>query len=240
MTTLRIATYNIHKCVGMDRRYSPERIVDVLREVDADVVALQEVVAHSGSRSRDHQAEFIAAKLGMEYRMGENRKINGGEYGNVTLSRLPIREHHNHDITVSNFEPRGCLHSNIVVNGGDPLHFINVHMGTSYFERRRQVHKMLAGHVIGHPGLVGRRIVAGDFNEWINGMTTRLFKSNFNSIDAKTHLGRRRTFPGILPVVHLDNVYFDDAFKLKSARLHRSKKALVASDHLPIVAEFEF
>jgi endonuclease/exonuclease/phosphatase family metal-dependent hydrolase len=59
-------------------------------------------------------------------------------------------------------------------------------------------------------------------------------------VDAKTHLGRRRTFPGILPVVHLDNVYFDDAFKLISARLHRSKKALVASDHLPIVAEFEF
>jgi endonuclease/exonuclease/phosphatase family metal-dependent hydrolase len=239
MTTLRIATYNIHKCVGIDRKYSPERIVDVIRELDADVVAMQEVLAHSKSNPRDHQAEFIAKELGMEFRMGENRKINGGEYGNVTLSRFPISSYCNHDITVSKYEPRGCLHSEISVNGGGSLHFINVHMGTSYFERRKQVHKMLAEHVIDHPELVGRRIVAGDFNEWINGVTTRLFRSNFNSVDPKIHLGRARTFPGILPILHLDHVYFDDAFRLMSARLHKSRKALVASDHLPIVAEFE-
>jgi len=239
MTTIRVATYNIHKCVGMDRRYSPERIVDVIRELDADVVALQEVLARSKSNPRDHQAEFIAKELGMDFRMGENRKINGAEYGNVTLSRFPISSHCNHDITVSRYEPRGCLHSEISVNGGDRLHFINVHMGTSFFERRKQVHKMLAEHVLDHPELVGRRIVAGDFNEWINGVTTRLFKSNFNCVDPKLHLGQARTFPGILPILHLDHVYFDDAFRLTSARLHRSRKALVASDHLPIVAEFE-
>ena len=98
---------------------------------------------------------------------------------------------------------------------------------------------MLAEHVLDHPELVGRRIVAGDFNEWINGVTTRLFKSSFNSVDPKIHLGRAKTFPGILPILHLDHVYFDDAFRLMSARLHKSRKALVASDHLPIVAEFE-
>jgi endonuclease/exonuclease/phosphatase family metal-dependent hydrolase len=223
----------------MDRKYSPERIVDVLREVDADIIGLQEVLCHSRLHKRDHQAEFIADELGMDFRLGENRQINGGEYGNVILSRFPIREHVNYDISVKKYEPRGALRAEISVNGGDPLHFINVHMGTSYFERRHQVHKMLAEHVLDSPDLAGRRIVAGDFNEWVSGITTRLFRSNFECVDPKLHLGKARTFPGLLPLVHLDHVYFDNTFQLRNAFLHRSRTALVASDHLPIVAEFE-
>jgi endonuclease/exonuclease/phosphatase family metal-dependent hydrolase len=238
MHTIKVATYNIHKCVGIDRKYSPERIVEVLREVDADIIALQEVLCHSHLHARDHQAEFIAGELGMEFRLGENRRINGGDYGNATLSRFPIEDHQNYDITIRKYEPRGCLRSHISVNGHD-LHFVNVHMGTSFFERRKQVHKMLAEHVLDSPELIGRRIVAGDFNEWINGVTTRLFRSNFKSVDPRLHLGRARTFPGILPLVHLDHVYFDDSFRLRDATLHRSRTALIASDHLPIAAEFE-
>ena len=239
MRSFRVATYNIHKCVGMDRRYMPERIVEVLRETEADVIALQEVLAHSGSSHRDHQAEFIAHELGMECRMGENRRINGGKYGNVTLSRFPVGWHCNHDITIKRYEPRGCLHVEIDIDGVGPVHFVNLHMGTSFFERRRQVHKILSTHVLESPEFSGRLIVAGDFNEWLTGDTTRLFRSRFKSVDARLHLGRSRTFPGIFPIVHLDHIYYDDAFMLKRARLHRSKKALMASDHLPIVADFE-
>ena len=238
MSSLRIATYNIHKCVGIDRKYSPERIVDVLREIDADVVGLQEVLCHSRSHRRDHQAEFLAAELGMEYRLGENRMIRGGDYGNVVLSRLPIKTANNYDISIHKYEPRGCLRTEIAVNG-TTLHFVNIHMGTSYFERRKQVHKLLAGHVLDHPELVGKRIIAGDFNEWTSGLTTRLFKENFCSVDARLHLGASRTFPGIFPLVHLDHVYFDESFRLRNAFLHRTRTALVASDHVPVVAEFE-
>lgn len=238
MRTIKAATYNIHKCVGIDRKYSPERIVDVLREIDADVIALQEVLCHSHLHARDHQARFIADELGMEYRLGENRQIKGGGYGNAILSRLPIDFHQNYDITIKKYEPRGCLRSTISIDG-EQLHFINIHMGTSFFERRLQVHKILAKHVLDDPELKGRRIVAGDFNEWINGVTTRLFRSNFKSIDPRLDLGRARTFPGILPLVHLDNVYFDESFRLRNATLHRSRTALIASDHLPILAEFE-
>lgn len=239
MNTIKVATYNVHKCVGIDRKYSPERIVDVLREVDADIVALQEVLCHSHLDERDHQAKFIADELGMEFRLGENRRINGGSYGNVILSRFPILNHKNYDISVRRYEPRGCLRAEIEVAGAGPLQFINLHMGTSFFERRRQVHKILADHVLDDPRLAGRRIVAGDFNEWINGVTTRLFRSSFKSVDPKLHLGRTRTFPGILPLVHLDHVYFDEAFRLCDAAVHRSRTALVASDHLPILAEFD-
>ena len=240
MKTLRIATYNIHKCVGMDRRLSPERIVDVLREIDADVIALQEVVSHSGRHARDNQAEFIAGSLKMGFRSGHNRLIAGADYGNVVLSRFPIGEHENYDISIGRYEPRGCLRTEISLNGSASLHFMNIHMGTSFFERRKQVHRLLSAGVIDRPEIIGRRIVAGDFNEWISGVTTRLFKTNFRSIDPRLHLGRARTFPGLLPMLHLDHVYFDDRFKLKNAVLHRSKTALIASDHLPIYADFEF
>lgn len=239
MATIKIATYNIHKCVGMDRRYSPERIVDVLKEIDADIIALQEVLNHTRSHQRDHQARFIAHALKMDFRLGQNRQIKGGEYGNVVISRFPITDHENFDISVTKYEPRGCLRTEIEIDGHERLQFMNLHMGTSYFERRRQVHKLLAAHAIDQPEFVGRRIIAGDFNEWVNGVTTKLFRSNFQSIDPKIDLGRARTFPGILPLVHLDHVYFDDRFRLTAAYLHRSRKALVASDHLPIVAEFE-
>ncbi len=241
MNKIRIATYNIHKCVGIDRKFSPERIADVLREIDADIVALQEVLCHSGAQKREHQAEFIAGELGVDYFLGENRKIREGIYGNAVLSRLPVKHSQNFDISIHKYEPRGCLLTEIALGAQhETLQFFNVHLGTSFFERRQQVHKLLAAHVLEHAKFTGKRIVAGDFNEWTKGLTTKLFKANFQAVDAKKHLGTARTFPGILPLLHLDHIYFDKKFKLANAFLHKSRTALVASDHLPIVAEFEF
>src|SRR5215203_2880890 len=100
MNKIRIATYNIHKCVGVDRKFSPERIADVLQEIDADVVALQEVLCHTHSQKREHQAEFLAEKLGMDFFLGENRRIREGLYGNVVLSRLPVKTAENFDISI--------------------------------------------------------------------------------------------------------------------------------------------
>lgn len=239
MQTIRVATYNIHKCVGIDRRYSPERVADVLAELDADVVGLQEVVCHSDRGHREHQAEFLAQRLGMHFCFGENRKHYGGDYGNVTLSRFPITSFRNYDISVVRREPRGCLRSEIEVSPDRKIHFMNLHLGTSFFERRQQVKILLAAQVLDDPSLDGHRIVAGDFNEWTSGLTTRLFKREFRSVDPKLHLGTARTFPGIAPILHLDHIYFDTTFRLLRAKLHRSRTALFASDHLPIVADLE-
>ncbi len=240
MDRIRIATYNIHKCVGIDRKFSPERIAEVLREIDADVVALQEVLCHTSAPKREHQAEFLAEELGMDFFLGENRRIKGGLYGNAVLSRLMVKHSENFDISIHKYEPRGCLLTEIALTEHQTLQFFNVHLGTSFFERRRQVHKLLAAHLLEHTKFTGKRIVAGDFNEWTRGLTTRLFKANFQAVDAKKHLGHTRTFPGFLPLLHLDHIYFDKKFRLAEAFLHKSRTALVASDHLPIVAEFEF
>jgi endonuclease/exonuclease/phosphatase family metal-dependent hydrolase len=97
---LRVATYNVHKCVGLDRRERPARIAAVLREVDADVIALQEVVNVESNALREaHQARFIAEELGCRFHLGENRKHRGGAYGNVILTRLAVVHCHNYDIT---------------------------------------------------------------------------------------------------------------------------------------------
>ena len=109
MATFRITTYNIHKCRGLDRRVRPRRIVDVLKETASDIIALQEVVGMDEGELERNQVRSIAEELGFDYRIGENRRLNGGAYGNAVLTRLPIVAQHNHDITQRKKEPRGCL-----------------------------------------------------------------------------------------------------------------------------------
>ncbi len=233
---IKVVTYNIHKCRGLDRRVRPERIVDVLQEIDADVIALQEVVSVEGRSPEENQARFIADSLGLDYRLGETRKLNGGAYGNVILSRLPIVSTCNYDLSQPGREERGCLRADLQLRKNLTLHFYNIHLGCAYLERRRQARQLLDGDMLnGHGGL---RIVLGDFNEWTRGLTTKLLSRHFECVDARLHLGRSRTYPGFMPFLHLDHVYFDSSLKLESAALHRSRRALIASDHLPIFAEF--
>jgi endonuclease/exonuclease/phosphatase family metal-dependent hydrolase len=236
-THLRIATYNIHKCRGLDRRVRPARIVQVLREIDADIVAMQEVISAHG-RGEDDQAQFIAAELGFHFCFGENRHLGGAPYGNLLLSRYPLSLIQNHDISTDGRERRGCLRADIRI-AETTFHLFNVHLGTSFFERRRQARKLIDTDILGDSKLLGVRIICGDFNEWTRGLTTQVLTRSFRSIDIRSHLGRPRTYPGIIPLVHLDHIYFDGSLKLDHAVLHRSRTALMASDHLPLVAEFQ-
>lgn len=234
----RVATYNIHKCVGIDRLLRPERIAEVLRELDADIVGLQEVLCVQGQENYDDQAHFLARELGMEFRLGENRQLRGGAYGNVVLSRFPMVAARNHDISVEGREQRGCLRVDVDLHGQQPLHIYNVHLGTSFVERRHQARKLLHEDVLKNSDHIGPRVLVGDFNEWTRGLASRLLHEHFQNADLRLHLGRARTYPGVMPFLHLDHIYFDESLELLEARLHRSRTALVASDHLPIVADF--
>jgi endonuclease/exonuclease/phosphatase family metal-dependent hydrolase len=235
---LRIVTYNVHKCRGLDRRVSPSRVVEVLREIDADIVALQEVLNLSTGVRTDDQADYIAQELGLELRFGENRTLKGGAYGNVVLSRFPIIAAYNYDISVVGRERRGCLRTDVALGHARVLHIYNAHLGTSYFERRRQGKRLLEEEILSTDQIPGPRILLGDFNEWTRGLTSQLLAAHFRSVDIRDHLGRARTYPGVLPFMHLDHIYFDEALALESASLHRSRTALIASDHLPILANF--
>lgn len=235
----RVATYNIHKCQGFDRKTSPERIIAVIRELDADILCLQEVVdAPHGSRIFDQAGEIARALPEYAWCFGTNRPLRGGNYGNMTLTRLPMRHWRNYDLTHRKREERGVLQADIEVDSGHILHVFNVHLGTSYIERRSQATRLLSADVLGQAELVNPRLVVGDFNEWTRGLTTKLLKKSFKTFQPQHGLQFPRTFPGMLPLLSLDYYYYEHPLQLEEARLIRSRKALVASDHLPLIAEF--
>jgi len=236
--SLRIATYNIHKCRGLDRRVRPQRIAEVLKEINADVVALQEVVGMDEITRERNQVRALAEELGMDFRIGENRRLHGAAYGNAVLSRLPIVADHNHDLSCRRYEPRGCLEIKVqLANTKNLLQIFNVHLGTSFMERRYQAHRLLEV-IAGDSPQLAPRIILGDFNEWTRGLTTRLLNRHLNSAEPEQRLGRARTYPGVFPLMHLDHVYYNSLLKLQSINVHRSLLALAASDHLPISADF--
>jgi endonuclease/exonuclease/phosphatase family metal-dependent hydrolase len=235
---IRVVTYNIHKCRGLDLRVRPQRIVEVLREVNADIVALQEVLSVEGRKREDNQARFVAHELGLEYRAGETRRLRGGSYGNVILTRMPVLASQHYDVSIAGRERRGCLRADIEVDEQTVLHVYNVHLGTAFIERPHQVRKLLNAEILERGDVTGPRVLLGDFNEWTRGVTSRLLAKHFDSADIRHHLQRSRTYPGVLPFLHLDHIYFDAQLELIGASLHNSRTARIASDHLPIVAEF--
>jgi len=222
----------------LDRRVRPGRIVDVLREIDADLIALQEVVSIEGGAREADQARFIAEELKLDYCLGENRRLKGGAYGNLVLSRLPIRATCNYDLSLRGFERRGCLRVDTEMGMNRLLHVFNVHLGLAFFERRHQARKLISADILNNAELQGARIILGDFNEWTRGLASRVLAAQLQSVDVRYHLGRRRTYPGVLPLLHLDHIYFDATLELERLTLHRSRTALLASDHLPLVADF--
>ena len=234
----RIVTYNVHKCVGVDRRLNPTRIVKALKEIDADIVALQEVLCVHERSGEEDQAHFIARALGFNYFMGHNRELRGGIYGNLVLSRFPLLASENHDISVSGREERGCLRVDIDLGRESRLRVYNVHLGTSFIERQSQARKLISESILSDANMPGPRIMLGDFNEWTRGLVTRLLNDHFRTGDIRLHLKRSRTYPGLLPIMHLDHIYFDETLELENAKLHRSRTTLLASDHLPIFADF--
>lgn len=231
--TLRVATYNIHRCRGMDRLTRPDRVTAVIREVGADVVALQEVVG-AGPRGVSH-IEEIGAALGMGWVMAPTRHYRGALFGNVVLTRLPVRQHVQHDLSWKTCEPRGAQRVDIAVDDHQVLHLYNVHFGTSLGERRVQADKVAT--LVDDARTHGPSVVLGDFNEWARGLATDILSARLESVDLTRHLRRRRTYPGFFPVLHLDHIYFRGGVEVLHVELVRTRQSLIASDHLPLVAD---
>ena len=228
MTPLVIVSYNIHRGVGLDRRVDLDRIAEVVAETGADVVGLQEVIRQNGTGHAD-QAAYLARRLGMAVVMGETRAHGNGTYGNAVLTRLPIVGSVRCDLSWARREPRGCLRVDLAVNGS-ALHVFNCHFGLAFRERREQL-ELLAGFIRVSEEIAGPRVVMGDFNEWHRGPITRGLKREFAS-----PMRRRRTHPAVFPLFALDRIYWDRDLEGEAFRVHRSRLARVASDHLPVVA----
>jgi endonuclease/exonuclease/phosphatase family metal-dependent hydrolase len=218
----------------MDRRTRPARVAAVLRDIDADIVALQEVIG-AGPHGVSH-IEEIGAALGMGWVMASVRYLRGHQFGNAVLSRFPITDHSQHDLSWKTCESR-CLQRVDVDVAGHTLHVYNVHLGTAILERRYQAQRLATVVADRHVG--GAKIVLGDFNEWTRGLTTRLLSSRLKSVDLTNYLKRRRTYPGLFPILHLDHIYYAGHVEIVNIHLTRTRLSLVASDHLPLVADVQ-
>ena len=249
--TFRIATYNIHKCRGLDMKFSPQRIIAVLQEIDADIVCLQEVVnipegaglkwidpVETAADVFDQAGQIARAFPGHVSAFGENRPFRNGMYGNMTLTRLPMRRWKNFDVSRHGRERRGILETELEADNGSRFHVFNVHLGTGHMERRYQGRLLVHGRILTHPDVSGPRLLIGDFNEWTRGLTTRLLRKSFQTF--RPRYGRRfpRTYPGILPLLSLDHCFYEPPLYLEATTLWRSRAALIASDHLPLIADF--
>ena len=155
--TVRVATYNIHRGRGLDGRTRLERIAGVLAAIDADIIALQEVVG--ASPLKPGQAAELGAALGMGWVMAPTRHLRTALFGNVVLSRFPVRHHVQHDLTWKTCEHRGVQRVDLAMDD-DTLHFYNVHLGTSLLERRHQAAKLASlvhdRRVVGSEDRAGR------------------------------------------------------------------------------------
>jgi endonuclease/exonuclease/phosphatase family metal-dependent hydrolase len=234
--TLRIATYNIHRCRGLDGRTRPERTAAVLKALNADVIALQEVVG-PGPTTGGH-AEELGAQLGMGWVMAPARQLRGHQFGNVVMSRLPIAQHLEHDLSWKTCEERRMQRVDITAADHCTLHLYNVHLGTALLERRHQAQRLAT--IVTDRHVNGPKLVLGDFNEWMRGLATSLLSEKLNSVDLRDFLPRKRTqrtYPGLFPLLHLDHIYYAGKVEIVSIELPRTRQTLVASDHLPIVAE---
>ncbi len=238
LQTVRIVTYNVHRCVGLDRRLRPQRIARVLQQIDADIIGLQEVVSIKNGKPEEDQPKYIADVLKLEYRMGITRTYRGGVFGNVLLSRLPFLSTDTFDLSHPGRKERGCLHVDFGVSKNHILHVYNAHFGVAFRERRHQTRNMMDELMRTFERQQGMRVLLGDFNDWTRRLPSRLFSSHFSGEDIRRSLRTRRTYPGILPFMHLDHIYYDNKLVLRHVRIHRSPISLIASDHLPLVAEF--
>lgn len=230
--TLRVATYNIHRGRGLDGRTRLERIAAVLASIDADVVALQEVLG--ASPLKPGQAAELGAALGMGWVMAPTRHLRSALFGNVILSRFPVRHHLQYDLTWKTCEPRNCQRVDLAIDEFT-LHLYNVHLGTSLLERRHQAARLAS--LVHDRRIPAPKIILGDFNEWARGLAADVIGERLQSVDLGRHLRRRRTYPGFFPILHLDHIYFEGQVEVLRVALPRDRMALMASDHLPLVAD---
>lgn len=237
---IRVASYNIHKCIGgVDRRYQPERIIDVLRHYSPDIVLLQEVDDGVPRSRRERQISLLAEALCYEHLAFQaNVTLKEGVYGNGILSRYPIRETHHVDLTIPFKKRRQALMVKLHLSSTSRHHTLGVictHLGLASFERRLQLRRLLTYpplHRIHHDTPV---VLGGDLNDvWLN-LERKLLKPAGYTAAA----GRLPTFPAFAPVRALDAIYWRGSLTVQSAFVGHTQLVTQASDHRPLVVDFE-
>jgi endonuclease/exonuclease/phosphatase family metal-dependent hydrolase len=225
---LRIASYNIHRCVGTDMRYNVERVARVIRELGCDTIGLQEVDSRPGLQSDSMQLEFLAGATGMTPLAGANIISDEFHYGNALLTTRKVSAVRRYDLTFKGCEPRGALDVDLEA-AGRKVRVIVTHLGLRPVERRYQVRKLLT--VLRTIPPEQPVVVLGDINEWLPiGRPLRWLHGLLGKPPSQ------RSFPVWAPMFALDRVWTRPLGALLAFEVHRSAAARRASDHYPVKA----
>lgn len=229
MKDLIFGSYNIRRCIGRDGRQDSQRIIQVIRSMDPDVVALQEVLWEGGE-----PLATLSESLGMACASGPALRIGGGEYGNVLLVRGKILREECHDLSVPAREPRVALEASVEV-GGVPGRIIATHLGLTRKERRAQVAR-LEPVVNPDGGAGGAReenlALMGDVNEWLPWFAALREPHGWFGPHPSA-----RSFPTPVPVLAIDRIWTRPRGSLRSLAAVLTPESRLASDHYPVRAE---
>lgn len=227
---LRIASYNIHAFVGTDGQRSISRIARVIRALEPDVIALQEVAFARGTAGVPEPADVLAELSGYAAVSAPIERRDGLAFGNAVLTRLPVISQRRICLDYGNHEPRTALEI-VLETGARPLRVVATHLGLRPVERRHQVRTILA-HVAGDEQSV--TVLLGDFNEWfLLGRPLRWLHARFGRGYAVA------SYPSRFPLFALDRIWAHPREALQSMRAYAGGEARVASDHLPVLAEID-
>ena len=235
---LRIMTYNVHSCRGMDGRLSPDRIARMIARHQPDVVALQELDVTRARTGGVDQAHAIASHLEMAFHFHPVIHVEEERYGDAILSRLPMRLVKAGPLPgAPRREPRGALWVAVEV-GGSEIQVINTHLGLSAEERRRQVEALLGPEWLARSDCHDPIILCGDFNALPGSDVCRKIRGRLK--DAQIAFAERRprgTFFGRFPMARIDYIFVSEAIEVSNVTIPATRNARVASDHLPLVVE---
>ncbi len=226
---IKVASYNIRKSIGTDRRRRPDRTLHVLREIDADVIALQEADRRFGTRAAVLTPHLLSEHSPWKPVSFGIHQTSIGWHGNAILVRKEAQILDCEAIHLPALEPRGAVVADVRI-GGTALRVVGMHLDLSGLWRRRQANAILA-----HLASSSRQyptILMGDLNEWSRGSgCLRDFGRDFSIADTG------RSFHAHRPVARLDRIIVSPDLRITDTGVHESVTARIASDHLPVWAE---
>ena len=240
---LRVMTYNVHGCVGTDRRLDVARIADVVAREQPDVVALQELDVGRARSAGVDQAHAIAERVGMSHHFNAAFRVAEEQYGDAILSRLPMRLVRSGALPrparAGVLELRGALWVEVEVDGV-AVQIINTHLGLVPMEQKGQVDALLGGEWGGAAAFrKGPGLLVGDFNAASRYAAYRRLASAFTDLQRALPGPTVPTFPSRLPMIRIDHLFGAGAVRAMDAWAPNHLLARTASDHLPLVADVE-
>lgn len=240
----RLVTYNVHRCVGVDRKLDVARVAAVIAELEPDIVCLQELDVGRARTNGVDQASAIAELLSMSFRFHPAMKVEAELYGDAILTprperliraaALPTLPH------LRGLEPRGALWSAIDFDG-TILNVFNTHLGLVPREQRMQAAALIGPDWLGDPRCAGPTLLTGDFNAT---SITRPYQALTRRLaDAQRQLGLKpsvKTFPSSFPAIRIDHCFVSPEIRVTGVMTPLHPLARTASDHLPLAIDFEF